>query len=118
MENLNAYLCAQALLFVGRYVTALALFLVLFHVRARSANLSDHTVKISCLPGGELQIVPRIVADWLSANGDSRSYREPHGAADRSVPNCLSFNSGWLHLALGAAAAVVIQSKSLFQARL
>ena len=61
----------KALFFVGRYLMLLVLFFVLsvlFHGSTQAEVYPDHAVKI-IVPfpaGGTADVIPRIVADWLS----------------------------------------------------
>ena len=66
-----SFLSTRPTLFVGRYVTVLALFFVVsasFNGSTRAEDYPDHTVKI-VVPfpaGGTADAVPRIIGDWLS----------------------------------------------------
>ena len=66
-----SFLSTRLTLFVGRYVTVLALFFVVsasFNGSTRAEDYPDHTVKI-VVPfpaGGTADAVPRIIGDWLS----------------------------------------------------
>jgi tripartite-type tricarboxylate transporter receptor subunit TctC len=65
------FLSTRLTLFVGRYVTVLALFFVVsasFNDLTRAEDYPDHSVKI-VVPfpaGGTADAVPRIIGDWLS----------------------------------------------------
>jgi tripartite-type tricarboxylate transporter receptor subunit TctC len=92
------FLSTRLTLFVGRYVTVLALFLVVsasFNGSMRAEDYPDHSVKI-VVPfpaGGTADAVSRIIGDWLSRKWDQTVVIENRSGAAGNIGAELVYRS-------------------------